>query len=436
MQHEAEAAKAAARAMVAAEKKIAKEEAKELATKAREAAEETKKAAAQARDAAKGAPAEEAARSNESARKATGHEAQADRAARDLEAAAGDIAAEAGGAIKHAPPRSVGGHTLQVRGNWIVRCSDTCLEVGASIAARSRKLADELASTPALTARAEELRPRLNAAASRASAAGERAEREIAAASAADRVRTEARFLDEAALIEMDVQALEHQVLLEAVPRGSMGKVWGDIVQQNIKIRIANARGYAASGGTVSTALDASLRRLGREADQLAETATRLERHPRAFSKSVSEIENDLATRWSKLDEAMEGIEREERARADVRTMGGTMLGGSDAEVGRALSIPAGNKIPDIATDLGGGRLLLAESKGSDIAGAFKQFESALDSSGAAAFTSFELRIYLKADRWEQLLRTSEVGGMPASRRGNAWILSGPRGHTVYLYPG
>ena len=97
-----------------------------------------------------------------------------------------------------------------------------------------------------------------------------------------------------------------------------------------------------------------ALTRLQDEADELAAIAERLELHPRAFPKSVSEVENDLASRWRELDKALEGIEREERVRADVRRLGGRMLGASDTEVGRALGLPPGSKIPDIATDLGG----------------------------------------------------------------------------------
>ena len=113
------------------------------------------------------------------------------------------------------------------------------------------------------------------------------------------------------------------------------------------------------------------------------------------------------------------------------------MLGASDTEVGRALGLPPGSKIPDIATDLGGGKLLLAESKGSDIAGAFAQFESALGSTFASAFTSFELRIYVKADVWDVLVRTGKIGGFDATKSGDIWfIAAGPRGHRVSLYPG
>jgi hypothetical protein len=124
--------------------------------------------------------------------------------------------------------------------------------------------------------------------------------------------------------------------------------------------------------------------------------------------------------------------------RREMGGLGGS-LGESDAEVRRALGIPAGAKSPDIAIDAGSGTLVLAESKGSDIAGALEQFRSALGAPGAARFRNVQLRIYLKADVFEELARTVEVGGFKATKIGDSWFLSGvPEvgGRSVQLLPG
>jgi hypothetical protein len=430
---EEQAAQAAKRASAAADKALAKqarEEAEQLAKEARKAADEAKEAAASADAAAKKASEAERARSGVGSKKAADDAVNAERSALDAEAAASDAA----GGAAHAPDRVVGDHALKIRGNWVTRCTD-CVELVESVADRARSSGTTAAG--AAGSRAGALAPRFNASAARAGSLAERARNALSTVAPADRIALENRLLDEGALIEREVQALERQLALESIPRGSLGRQWGEQLKRNVAERTDTIRLGIGTPRVLSPDLSRKLADFERDARALAADAERLETRPRSFSKAASEIENDLSKRWAKLDEGLDGVEREERARREMRGLGGS-LGESDAEVRTSLGIPPGKKSPDIAIDAGSGTLVLAESKGSDIPGALEQFRSALGAPGAARFPNVQLRIYLKADVFEKLVRTGEVDGFRATKIGDSWFLPGmPEvgGRSVQLLP-
>jgi hypothetical protein len=147
--------------------------------------------------------------------------------------------------------------------------------------------------------------------------------------------------------------------------------------------------------------------------------------------------ENKLVVRSNDLDKALEGIEREEVVRSELSYEGGVSLGESDKEIMDKLGITSG---PDFAL-IKGDTLLLAESKGQEVGDAIDQFAAAMNAPKLPPeVIHFDLRIYLKPDVWEALLKAEvpSVGGFPAKRVGESWYIMGQpklRGVRVLLLP-
>ncbi|MFL6275308.1 MAG: DUF4157 domain-containing protein [Blastocatellia bacterium] len=441
-QFEQEAAKAAARASKAAEKAIAKHTADAAAVEeAKQAATEARDAAAKASTAAGTATEEEAARVADSSRRAANSAEAAERTANDLAAFASE-AGEAGAAsAKHPPPVVAGGHTFRVRGNWITRCSPPpCSEFAANIAERATRSANELAISGVPAARVGELRPRLNASATRARGLAARAEAELQGLAEGDakRIAVEKRLQEEAALIELDVQAVEKQFIIEGVQTGELPKGWGQMVYDNALTRINTTWRRASEAGARRTPhqLEEALTGWRQRAAVLRDDARRIEAMAPGSAKNTAE--NGLILRTREMDKAIEGIEREERVRRDFLKVGegGASLGESDKEIMGNLGTVGG---PDFGR-IKGDTLFLAESKGKEIASAIDQFQVAMDAPKLPpGIIHYDLRIYLKSDVWEELLRTGSAGGFSAKRVGESWYIMGlpkVRGNRVLLLPG
>lgn len=437
LQYEKVAAESAAKATTEAEKFMAKHarDAKPLGSDAGRAADEIRadsdkatKAAGDAKKGAESAGPEEMARANAASERAATNATKARQAAAELAA----LAKEGEGAT-HAPPRTVGEHTLKVRGNWVTRCSpEPCAELATTIVGRAKTGVASLGKS-ALGDRAKELQSRFTASANRAGRLAERSRNELTGVTGPNRVPIENRLMDEGAAIENEVQALERQVQLESMARGTVGKEWGELLTRSVRERLAAIRARAAGAGAVDPHLSKALRNYEAEAASLANDATRLEVRPSTFGRPRSEVETTLDMRWKKLDQAIEGTQQEEIARADARTTGGGSLGESDASVRQGLKIPPGGRAPDIARDLSGGRLLLAESKGTDVAGAIGQLEAGMNSPVGRTFTSFDLRIYVPEGAFEAMTRTGNIEGFAANNVGGRWVISGPRGLPVQI---
>jgi Domain of unknown function (DUF4157) len=436
--YEQEAAKAAKNAAMLAEKNIAREEAKDAAKEARRIANEAKSSADKAREAATAATKEEAVRAEEEVRRAEKEAANADRSAQDVEASAGETV---GSGKAHPEPHKVGEHEVKVRGNWVTRCSEPpCAELAHSVAERARAGVEKLATTK-LGGRAEELGSRLQASKRRAEALAERARSELT--STTDRLATETRLQNEGALIEADVQAVERQIELEVqAAQNQFGAQWGEMVKQNVKGRINLTTERATIGGKTPNDLVKKLVGLSEQADQLAKSAAEFEKPKHLRKGNLTEI--DLSVKWQNLDKELEGLEREERVRRDLRELGGKSLGESDAEMRKNLGIqnvggqPAAS--PDIGIDMGSGTLLLAESKGSEIEHALEQFASAMNGDKAKQFHNFDLQIHMKPLAFEELIQGRNAQGFRARKVGNEWFLVGGRDKVknfpVRVFPG
>lgn len=448
---EREAAKAAEDASKLADKAMvnqSREEAEKVVNEAKQKAAEAKSSATKSRAAVASTSEGELARAEQEATRAEDEAKQAERSAGDADAAARETGPDS---RPHAEPRRVGDHSVKARGNWVTRCSEEpCLQLIESVTERARTAVDRLKRTAELSTRADELGARFEASRQRAASLAERAENELK--STTDRLATETKVQNEGAQIEADVQALEEQVELElkGAAAGGYGKDWGEMVEKNIKDRIAVTMERATVAGKTPLDVVKKLTEFTETAKNLAEDAEQLEKPKHLRNKPINE--NDLALRWNNLDKGMEGVEREERVRADVRGEGGASLGDSDAETRKTLGIDdVGKKpapSPDIAVDMGGGTLLLAESKGGEIDDALEQFKSALNSSSCkpdiaagtpARFTKFDLRIYLKANVYSKLIEGADPH-FSVLRNGTDLLLVGDLTKVgnlpVRIYPG
>jgi hypothetical protein len=442
-QFEQQAAAAAKRAAAAAdkmmEKELAKDAKKQLIDDAKLAADEASQSAEQARNAAETAGEDQVARASEEAAEAARQADAAQRNAKNVAALAFEAGDDAAAAASHAPAIQVGDYSLKVRGNWIVRCVNPCSELANSVAERATKSASELSATGVAVERVEQLRPRLNASATRASALGAQAEVELGALPAGDpgRVAIESRFLVDAANIERDVQAVERQFAIEAGQREPLTRAWAAKVRENTLARIETTRLRATDEGKVPLPkkLKSNLDSARNRANSIVEKAADAEKRP-IGSSSRTQIETDMLTSASNIDRDLEGIEREERVRVDVNRMGGVSLGETDEEIQKSLGITKG---PDYAR-IDGDTLFVADSKGSDVDHVLHQLGPAVNSSKLPpGVTKFDVRIYLKADVWETLEKTGIVNKYTATKRGGNWFLDGlpeVKGHPIMLLPG
>jgi hypothetical protein len=419
------AAEEGAKATAEAEKWMAKEarkDARTAADSAKTSAGNARTAADKAKSAADGAGDAESARAQEAARKAAADADHADQAAKDLDALAGEAGPDNAG---KAPPRTVGDHKLQIRGNWVSRCSpEPCMDLATGLAARAKAGVEALEGAR-LGDRAKELAARFLAIRGRASALAEQARTRLAGVVGSAKVAVENSLLDVGEPIEHEAQALELQIRLESMARGTLGKEWASLVRSSVKQRVESMRQLAKGAGAVDPRVARELKAFEDRAGAMARDAERLEARPGSFGKPRSEVETDLSIKWKELDKALDGTLREQYARAAAREAGGATLGETDADVRRSLGIAPGEKAPDIGRDLGGGRMLLAESKGTDIDGALAQLRNGANSPAAAGKT-LVLQIYVPAVDFEVMTRTLDVGGHAVTRRGAGWFLTNP----------
>ena len=337
------------------------------------------------------------------------------------------------------PPTKVGPATVGVRGNWIVRCINPCTEFAADVARRAADAAEELTISGLTPDRVAELGPRLRASAARAAKLASAAEAELGALPTGDagRLAIENRFQAAAALIESEVQAAERQLVIEGLRQGGIPKGWGKLVYENVYARLNTIWQRATQFGKqpIDPHLNSALEEWRAKASDLLKKAEEFEKLPEGAQRTQAEL--DLLGQQKELDKALEGIEREERVRSDVGQAGGTSFGESDQAIQERLRTRGG---PDIARAIGD-TLLLAESKGNEVGKAIEQLAKGMSSSipELSSIVHYDLRIYLKPDVWEQLVKTGTVGGYVAKRRGDSWLLIGVpevRGIPIKLFPG
>ena len=444
-QFEKVAAAAAARASAAAEKKLLQATEKEALAAAEQ---EAKAAAAEARGAANDARASVGKADPSTAARAEAATQNAEREALRAEERAGVLAAEKAGTIVHTKPVTVGEHTLKMAGNRIARCSDPCADLLVSLADRATSAA-ETAERTLGKGPASDLKARVLGSQARASGIAEQAERELSALAPTDagRAAIEAKYLNEAALVERDVQAVEGLVQIGKLPAGDLVSVdWAKLVQDNVKQRCATITTRATEFGADAATKDLTTQLAGfqQRANKIATGAEQVATRPAALAKSAKEVSNDLRTEWANLEEALEGVEREERVRRDVRLemagKGGTSYGSTDTEIGKGMGITPDKpgtkpKSPDIAYNVGGRALLVADSKGGGgLEKGLTQLRRAIDSKAGSAFDkkSLDLRLYLDAESFEAMVKAGgDVGGgRKAAAAGGSWFLYGEG--TVY----
>src|SRR5215472_1210141 len=282
------AAEESAKAMAEAEKWMAREaskDARSAADGARKSATDARTAADKAKNAADGAEEAETARAQGAAKKAATDADQADQAAKDLEALAGEAGADKAG---KAAPRMVGEHKLEIRGNWVSRCSDDpCGDMAVGLIERAAKGAAAVAKA-ALGDRANELAGRFRAIRARADTLAEQARTRLAGVTGAAKKAVEEDLLDQGATIEREAQAVEDQVLIETTAKGTIGKEWAGLVRRSVKNQVEAIRELARGAGpTLDPRLARELQAFEDRAAAMARDAERLATWPSSGRSST-----------------------------------------------------------------------------------------------------------------------------------------------------